>query len=400
MHGNLALMLKVSFIALALALTGAQTVPVRRLGAPVAASTEALGPTVLLRALSDNRVLVNDVVNRRVLLFSADLRTFKVVIDSMSPSTRVTVSRAGTLIPYKGDTTLYVDFPAQSLAVIDPNGAITRTVAAPKGGDVIYLAGGGTVGVDPAGRLLYRVSLRGRRDSLTDGTDRVVLHPADSAAIVRADFETRTIDTLIRVLTPHTAYSQTTPNPRGGPPSLKMVMSLIPVGDEWTVLPDGTVAIVRAHDYHIDWVSPDGTRRSTPKMPFDWRKFTDDDKHHFIDSVTAAFDDARAHPQTTPTGLPIIVPDLGFVPLDSAPEYYPPVQPGGVKHDAAGNVWILPRTSSHAQGGALYDVVNRDGKIVERVQLPANRTILGFGSRGAVFLAVFTGGHTTIERAE
>src|SRR5262249_17773905 len=130
------------FLAIVLASPAiAQTIPVRRVTAPSAASTEPLGSTVLLRALSDGRVLVNDVVGRRVMLFDASLKSFKVVIDSSSPSTRVTLARAGTLIPYRGDTTLYVDFQAQSLVVIDPNGAIARSMAAPKGSDVISLAG-------------------------------------------------------------------------------------------------------------------------------------------------------------------------------------------------------------------------------------------------------------------
>src|SRR5690242_2343166 len=57
------------------AAAGAQSIPVRRTGVPTAASTEPLGATVLMRALSDGRVLVNDVVNRRVMLFDATLKS-------------------------------------------------------------------------------------------------------------------------------------------------------------------------------------------------------------------------------------------------------------------------------------------------------------------------------------
>ena len=403
-RGGLTLTRMRSFVAAAFLVVAApsarQSIPVRRLGRPTATSAERLGPTVLLRGLSDGRVLVNDVVNRRVLLFSADLKSFTTVIDSSSPSTRVTVARAGTLIPARADTTWFVDFPAQSLIVIDPAGRIARTMAAPQGRDMIALAGGGSVGLDVHGRLVYRVGLAAKRETLTDGSDGVVLRPADSAALVRADFDTRAVDTAIKIASATTAYTVTTPNPRGGPAALKVVLSLLPVGDEWVVTSDGSIAVVRTRDYHIDWVGPDGARRSSPPMPFDRRPFTDDDKHRFMDSVTAAFDSARAHPQMTPTGLPIIVPDLGFVPLSEAPDFYPPIQHGGVKADLAGRIWILPRTSSHAQGGALYDVIDHDGRIVERVQLPADRTILGFGARGTVYLAAYEAGHTTIERVQ
>ena len=43
-------------------------------------------------------------------------------------------------------------------------------------------------------------------------------------------------------------------------------------------LPDGSVAILRGSDYNIEWINADGTRVSTPKMPFDWKRLSDDDK--------------------------------------------------------------------------------------------------------------------------
>ena len=38
----------------------------------------------------------------------------------------------------------------------------------------------------------------------------------------------------------------------------------LPRTDEWALLPDGTIAVVRYNDYHIDMWSPDGTKTSTP----------------------------------------------------------------------------------------------------------------------------------------
>ena len=62
----------------------------------------------------------------------------------------------------------------------------------------------------------------------------------------------------------------------------------LPVVDEWAVLSDGAVALVRGRDYHIDWVNPDGSRTSSPKIPFEWQRLSDEDKVAFIDSVKAA----------------------------------------------------------------------------------------------------------------
>jgi hypothetical protein len=49
--------------------------------------------------------------------------------------------------------------------------------------------------------------------------------------------------------------------------------------------------------------------------------------------------------------------------------------------------------------GLIYDIVNSKGELVERVQLPAGRTIVGFGPGGVVYLAVREGRGMVLERA-
>ena len=75
-------------------------------------------------------------------------------------------------------------------------------------------------------------------------------------------------------------------------------------------------------------------------------------------------------------------------PLDSIPDYVPPIRPGSVLPDYEGNIWILPFTSSRAGSGRItYDVVNARGELFERVQLPQGKSIAGFGKDGALYLA-------------
>ena len=47
----------------------------------------------------------------------------------------------------------------------------------------------------------------------------------------------------------------------------------------------------------------------------------------------------------------------------------------------------------------MYDVVNRKGELVDRVQVPEKTSILGFGAGGAVYLLRQDGDATTLERA-
>ncbi|HVZ49978.1 MAG TPA: hypothetical protein VG916_14420, partial [Gemmatimonadaceae bacterium] len=65
--------------------------------------------------------------------------------------------------------------------------------------------------------------------------------------------------------------------------------------------------------------------------------------------------------------------------------YAPPFTAGSARGDDDGNLWI--RTSNVYDGGSVYDVVNRDGKLVDRVLLPPGRVIAGFGP-GVVYMGV------------
>src|SRR5207244_3606786 len=115
----------------------------------------------------------------------------------------------------------------------------------------------------------------------------------DSAPLLRADFDTRVADTIAWLRVP-TIKVNTIFLPNGGV-TLTPVFSPISTIDDWAALPDGSVAILRGSDYHIDWISADGARSSSPKMPFDWKRLSDEDKAAVIDSTKKALEkQARA----------------------------------------------------------------------------------------------------------
>jgi hypothetical protein len=62
----------------------------------------------------------------------------------------------------------------------------------------------------------------------------------------------------------------------------------MPTTDEWAVLSNGSVAILRGRDYRVDYRQPDGTWTSSPKLAFDWQHLGDEDKARFVDSVKEA----------------------------------------------------------------------------------------------------------------
>ena len=73
-------------------------------------------------------------------------------------------------------------------------------------------------------------------------------------------------------------------------------------------------------------------------------------------------------------------PQVKFVAPSELPDYKPVFLNGFVRADVDGNVWIRTIPTKAIAGGPVYDVVNRKGELVERVQIPVGRTIAGFGA--------------------
>jgi hypothetical protein len=371
--------------------------PIVELGAVEATSTERLRGTVVLHALSNGSLLAGDAVGRRILLFDNTLGLARVVMDSAQVSTgplgAIPISR---LLPFLGDSALFVDLTSQSLLVLGPDGNVARVMAFPGGtNDIMWLAGlagGGGGAVDPRGRIVYRAQFRQPPMAMGPGGGMMIPEQPDSAPIVRADFDTRQVDTVAVIKIPLMARpAQREFNPNSPQSSMRIIVNPMASGDEWALLSDGTLALVRTSDYHVDWVDFDGTQRSTPRMRFDWRRATDEDKQAKIDSLRVVIDSAaaaqRSQMQAAGRGsATMMVPDYTFAPLNEMPDYHPPIRPGSVMADRDGRLWIVPTTSSDAKGGLLYDVVRRSGEVAARVQLPPNRVVVGFGPMDVVYL--------------
>jgi len=390
-----------------LAQSGAK-IPTRLLGAITAASRDSLGTQIVVRPLSNGSVMVNDVARRRVLLFDPDLQKFSVVIDSGSTTGSAMASAvpSAQLIRYDGDSTLYVDLATQALLVLDNSGKVARVMALPRPTDAIYLSATafGPASVDPKGRLVYR-GMRPPKITPPEPGSKVMSIPqqSDSGPILRADFDQRTVDTVttLKVLQP----GAMTLTQEGTNMSLKLVVNPMDTGDEWGMLPDGTIAILRAHDYHVDWVTPDGKITSSPKMAFDWKPMTDAQKQFKLDSIRPELQKAidAQPPQMVPTaeGPRRIRMQFDFVPIKKLSDYEPSIAPGALKVDPKGNLWIVPRTSAGANGGVLYDVVDRKGQVTERVQFPKGYALAGFGDGGdEVYLIRVDGKVAFLERAK
>lgn len=388
----------------------APKIRIRTLAPSTAVSKDTVGPLVAIRELSNGNVLVNDPFTRRVLLFDAKLASSKVVIDTSGgtgPDAPTKVQApALTLIPYLGDTTLYADRVSQSLLVLDANGKVARVMSIPRPTDIGMMAQWGEAGipgVDSKGRLVYH-GLFSAKPPVRDSA-RPWLPPipqqVDSSPVVRADFDTRKIDTLVGLKNNLGAPFKALEVDNDGNVIMRMYVNILGVDDQFAVLSDGTAAVLSVHDYHLEFADPDGKRRSGPKMPFDWKRLTDTDKQRMRDSLApqlAQRNSARPITIQTPNGPRTGRQQFEFLPNEKFGDYEQPVQTAAMRADRDNRLWILPRTSLSAKDGLLYDVINRKGELEERVQFPQGYVLAGFGEKGVVYIMKLQANRGLLER--
>ncbi len=495
-------------------------VPVKQLGPVEARSMQSLNAVSMLRALPNGAIFVNDAQRRRLVYFDPTLQVATVIADTSGAPLPYGQRPAG-LIPYLGDSTIIVDPATLSFVVLGPTGKVVKVMAPPRISDIYQLANVnlGSNAFDSKGRLIYRNGgggggggaffgaggrggppgggagggAAGQRGGGAgggggfgggapggqpqgSGGQRPFTPQAqpDSVPVIRADFDTRKSDTLAWVKVPKTDISMQ----QGGDGGMHMIAKInpLPQGDDWALLSDGTLAVVREIDYHVDYYAADGTKSSSPKLPFDWKRITEDDKQKLVDSLKTLAKDVNDKAAAAAAANPGA--NRGFrmtfepVGPEKLPDYVPSIRPGTTMADHDGNLWILPATSSLAaqlaqatmmgggrggfggggfpgggpagggRGGPpagaagaagvaagargtvrdttargarpardstagppqpmfqyVYDVVNRKGELIHRVQLPQNRTIAGFGAGGVVYLSAREGRNIFIEKA-
>jgi hypothetical protein len=113
-------------------------IPVRDVAAPSVATATPLGSVLGMRELPDGRVLIDDAGKLRLLLFSADLKTFTVVADTAEASKNKYGTSPGSITPYVGDSTLLSLSNLRAFLLIDPRGSVARIAAVPKPADTVH----------------------------------------------------------------------------------------------------------------------------------------------------------------------------------------------------------------------------------------------------------------------
>lgn len=427
----------------------AQAPAVRLIAAPDAQTKPVFGLVPAVRQLPDGKLLVNDVSKRQLTLLDAKLANPTVVADSAAGTSTSYGLRGGGLIAYLADSTLFVDPSGPSMFVLDPNGKIARVASVPRSQDAGMIGTNvmNNPGLDAKGRLVYRGGLTlgrppaapgGAGGGRAAGGGPIPFIPdfPDSSAIVRVDLTSRKLDTAGFYKIPKTKMNVVQTD-KGV--TMTSEMNPMPLIDDWAVLADGSIAIVRGQDYHVDFVNADGSISAGTKVAYDWQHLSDDDKVAVIDSAKKAMEAAQAAAANAPPGSPpagaagmamggrIMVMSSGggggdaggggmaqrmmaggapgagmgsmqFVPPSELPDYRPVFGIGAARGDADGNLWVRTAAVRQGSAGPIYDVINRRGALVDRIQIPAGRQIVGFGKGGVVYMAARDASGAWIER--
>jgi hypothetical protein len=80
--------------------------------------------------------------------------------------------------------------------------------------------------------------------------------------------------------------------------------------------------------------------------------------------------------------------ELFVVPPDELPDYRPPFIAGAARADADGNLWVRTQPAKPVPGGPIYDVISKDGELIDRLQVPVGYTLVGFGKGKVVYLSM------------
>ena len=442
--------------------------PVRQIGPITARSSEPLGAVSTAVPLPGGKVLVNDILNRRVVMFDSTLGQVTVVADSTSATANAYGARGGGLLQWGGDSALFVDPASLSMMVINGSGEIGRVMAVPRPNEIGLLVGGpnGRPGFDHKGRLVYRGQPRPRqqaRQAVRGGGQRggggggqtvtiggmsvQVPELPDSAPVVRVDLATRMLDTVGQFKIQRADIRVT--EGADGRPNMQVRQNPVQMVDDWALLSDGSIALVRGHDFSIERIDPDGNHTVSGKLPFEWQRLDEEAKVALLDSARVAIEKQReearrligqgggpqfvqgggpgdgrvmimgggpgggpgggggggaaarggaAAPGSSANGAPpqrgaapagpteFRMPPVNLVPASELPDYRPPFTAGSSLGDLDGNLWV--RTSLPVgEHGPIYYVINAKFEVIDRVQVPQGRMVAGFGKGGMLYLA-------------
>ncbi len=258
-----------------------------------------------------------------------------------------------------GDSTLLNDEGNQRLAVIGPDLKIHRSFNLMLPGIGFPM---GARAVDPRGRYVLQIP------------GWISHQPGDTIVVVRFDPRSERVDTLARI-------KGSTPRRNTMTPGMPYV--LFAAQDVWNVTPEGRLAVVRSGDYHVDWREPDGRVTSGPRIPFERRPVTMDDRmahtRRFMENSSISGKNADGGLSPLPAEMLEEKAIRDVAETQEHAEVHPPFTEVTPLVGPDGSIWV--ERSVPLGQPQTWDVIGASGSLAARVQMPRGRRLIALGAR-------------------
>lgn len=327
-----------------------------------------------VRELKDGRVIAVDPREKIVQIIDIKAGTAtKLGREGAGPGEYGLPQRA---LPLSGDSTAVADVLNQRMLVIEPNGKVGGFLETPAAG------GGGRGGMVTMGMLPRQSDGRGGLYYSTPGLVMTEQGPksSDSSAIVRWRPALKKVDTVAFLALAKNAAqvsgSRNNMNVRigGGNP--------FSPADAYAIAPDGRVAVLRAADYRVEWISPTGQKTVGAPIAYERLKVSTGHKEEYKESRRNAFGIAMTMNNGQRSAQ--MVPMRDEEERTDWPEYMPPFLTDPAFVAPNGQLWV--RRTTKAGEAPAYDVIDAAGKLVQKVVVPKRTRVIGFGN-GVVYMA-------------
>lgn len=366
-------------VALALAVTtpAAPRLPAQALGRPVAEWSNDFSRVTGAAELPDGRVVIVD--SRDGLVFMGAARGGTATQLGRTGEGPNEYQRPFSVFHGLADTLLV--YANARLLRIAPNGTLSGSHAfTPRG------LGGGVApprGTDTEGRVYW---------------DRVVIRVPGSDAIKRQQqYE------IVR-FKPGTETVEVVATASDHAPELhEQQFHPFAQRDAWVLDPNGSIGIVRARDYSLQWVRKGAPARTGTPIPVQPVAITAADREAYRR-------DRAANPSGAAPGGRAPAPRDGDVtpeamqrmreayPDAQFPTHKPPFVERGAFRSPGGQIWVVRSPTTAALKGNRVDVLDASGRRVRELELPAGRHLLALERTGVYLVREDDDGLQYLER--
>lgn len=371
MRRSLALPVALAFASVLAPSLGAQT----PLGPPTATVREDFGSIQTVRELADGRVLVADPLGKALYMvdFAAGTRTQVGELGQGPQEYR----QPDAVWPLPGDSTLLVDLGNARLVAVGPGLQFGATMPLSAGD---FQPGKPLVlripqGIDASGNIYFR--------SMGGGMAQGQL--PDSAEVLRLSRGGGAPEVVTRFKVQERKVSHS-----GGANDQNTSIEPVPLSpeDAWGVAPDGSLAVARTGDYHVEWITPDGTVTRGPAVPYDALPIRTPEKEQYLTDLARSGGGIGVQVEIM-NGRPSMSFQRGGGGMSQPreidrytwPEEMPAFYGGRIPIDRQGRAWV--RRHVKAGSPSTYDIFDGSGKRVGTYTLDAGKRIIGFGKNSA-----------------